>query len=98
MKLVWSARALADRRAIYTYIEADDLRAAITVDERIEVAARRLADFPDSGRHGRIEDTRELVIARTPYIAPYRVTGDIVRILRVIHGARIWPDALLDRD
>jgi toxin ParE1/3/4 len=48
--------------------------------------------FPESGRPGRIEETRELVILRTPYIAAYRITGDTVRILRVLHGAQQWPE------
>lgn len=96
MRLVWSQRALADRRAIYAHIESDDPHAAIAVDQRIAAAIRRLVDFPDSGRPGRVEDTRELVITRTPYIAPYRVMNDIVRILRVIHGARVWPEEMLD--
>lgn len=94
MRLVWTQRALEDRRAIFDYIEADDLRAAVAVDERIATAVQRLVDFPQSGRPGRVEGTRELVVSRTPYIAPYLVDGDVVRILRVIHGARIWPDAL----
>lgn len=94
MKLVWRQRALEDRRAIFDYIETEDPRAAVKVDSRIAAATRRLIDFPNSGRPGRVEDTRELVIARTPYIAPYRIKGDVVRILRVIHGARIWPDEL----
>jgi plasmid stabilization system protein ParE len=46
------------------------------------------------GRPGRVIDTRELVIDRTPYIAAYRITGDKVRILRVLHGARQWPDEM----
>jgi plasmid stabilization system protein ParE len=44
------------------------------------------------GRPGRIEGTRELVISRTPYIAAYRIAGDNVRVLRVLHGAQQWPD------
>ena len=93
MKLVWSRRALEDRRAIFDYIEADNPRAAVLVDDRIRDATRRLIEFPESGRPGRVEGTRELVIARTPYIAPYETGDGVVRILRVIHGARIWPDA-----
>ena len=69
MKLVWSEHARADRREIYAYIEADSPRAAVTVDERIAAAAQRLVDFPQSGRPGRVEGTRELVINRTPYVA-----------------------------
>ena len=94
MKLVWAQRALEDRRAIFDYIETDGPDTAMMIDDRIAAATLRLLDFPHSGRPGRVGDTRELVIARTPYVAPYRVEGDVVRILRVIHGARIWPDEL----
>lgn len=66
------------------------------MDERIAEAARRLIDFPQSGRPGRVDGTRELVIARTSYVAPYLVDGNVVRILRVIHGARIWPVEIPD--
>ncbi|WP_336970808.1 type II toxin-antitoxin system RelE/ParE family toxin [Sphingobium aromaticiconvertens] len=94
MKLVWSQRAAADRLDIFIWIAEDDPQAAATVDDRIEAAAGRLIDFPESGRIGRVEGTRELVIARTPYVAPYQIVGNTVRILRVIHGARMWPHDL----
>ena len=74
MKLFWSAFALADRDGIFTHIEADNPRAAIAVGERIAAAARRLVDFPQSGRPGRVAGTRELVVTGTPYIAAYAVT------------------------
>jgi toxin ParE1/3/4 len=93
MRLVWSQHATDDRLAIFMWVARDDPQAAADVDERIEEAARRLIDFPNSGRPGRIEGTRELVIARTPYVAPYQLVGDTVRILRVIHGARMWPSS-----
>ena len=73
MKLVWSPYALADRREIFSYIETDDPRAAITVDERIQKAVRRLVDFPESGRIGRVHGTRELVVPRTGYVAPIKL-------------------------
>ena len=94
MKLVWSAFALADRDGIFTHIEADNPRAASAVDERIATAARRLVDFPESGRPGRVAGTRELVITGTPYVAAYAVTAETIRILRVLHGAQRWPDEL----
>ena len=94
MKLVWSAFALADRDGIFTHIEADNPRAAITVDERIAAAARRLVDFPESGRPGRVAGTRELVITGTPYIAAYAVTAEAIRIFRVLHGTQRWPNEL----
>ncbi|MBO1027460.1 MULTISPECIES: type II toxin-antitoxin system RelE/ParE family toxin [Brucella] len=94
MKLTWSAFALSDRDAIFTFIEAENPSSAIMVDERIVAAARRLVDFPASGRVGRIAGTRELVINGTPYVAAYAVTQSAVRILRVLHGAREWPDMI----
>lgn len=94
MKLTWSAFALSDRDAIFTFIEAENPSSAILVDERIVAAAHRLIDFPESGRVGRIAGTRELVINGTPYVVAYAVTQSAVRILRVLHGAREWPDII----
>ncbi|MFS8050952.1 type II toxin-antitoxin system RelE/ParE family toxin, partial [Rhizobium sp. BR 314] len=61
---------------------------------RIVAAARRLMDFPASGRVGRIAGTRELVINGTPYVAAYAETQSAVRILRILHGAQEWPDTI----
>jgi len=96
MRLEWSAFALADRDAIFDYIEADSPRAAIAVDGRIRERVGNLAKFPESGRIGRIDGTRELVVRRTPYIAAYRIAGDTVRILRILHGAQRWPEEMLE--
>ncbi len=96
MRLIWAQYALEDRRAIYDHIEADDARAAALVDSRIAEAVIRLIRFPQSGRPGRVEGTRELVVGRTPCIIAYRITGETVQILRVLHGAQLWPEDLLD--
>lgn len=96
MRLEWSLFALADREAIFDYIEADSPRAAIVVDDRIQQHVEQLRQFPESGRPGRIEGTRELVIDRTPYIAAYQIIETKVRILRVLHGARLWPEDMLE--
>jgi addiction module RelE/StbE family toxin len=97
MQLEWSVFALADREAIFDYIEADSPHAAVRVDDRIEAHVEGLAQFPEMGRAGRIDGTRELVISGTPYIAAYRIIGDTVRILRVLHGAQQWPDEMPDK-
>ena len=64
--------------------------AALAMDELFEEKASRLIDHPNLGRKGRIEDTRELVVHHH-YILIYDVTGDRVRVLRVLHTARQWP-------
>ena len=45
MKLVWSRFAWSDRDDIFSYTEAESLRAAVHVNEQIADAARRLLDF-----------------------------------------------------
>lgn len=92
MRLGWSAYALGDRTAIFDYIESDSPQAAIEVDDRIREQVEMLARFPQSGRPGRIEGTRELAISRTPYIVAYRIKENAIHILRVLHGSRRWPD------
>src|SRR5271155_398148 len=92
VRLEWTAFAQADRDGIFDYLEADSVEAAVTVDQRIRDEVKRLRQFPEMGRPGRVERTRELVIDRTPYIAAYRIVGDAVRILRILHGSRHWPD------
>ena len=91
MKLKWSPYAQSDRIKIYDYIEADSPRSAILVDERIQNAISGLIKFPEIGRPGRVAGTRELVVQRTPYIVAYQIQADTIRILRILHGAQIWP-------
>ena len=76
MKLEWSRFALEDRVAIFDYIEEDNPRAAVAVDERIQNSLEMLVKFPEMGRNGRIEGARELVISSNPYLAAYRMIGD----------------------
>jgi len=96
VRLEWSVFALEDRDRIFDYVEEDSPRAAVVVDDRIGTQVRQLLQFPETGRLGRVEGTRELVISRTPYIAAYRIIDDTVRVLRVLHGAQQWPDEMLD--
>ena len=74
-----------------TYIAADDPAAARLVVARVLEAVAQLADQPALGRPGRVPSTRELVVARTRYIVPYRVKRDAVEILRVFHTSRRLP-------
>jgi len=94
VKLEWSRLALEDRDRIFDYIEQDNPFAAIAVDERISAQVGLLLTFPECGRPGRVDGTRELVVAHTPYIVAYQIAGETVRILRVLHGAQLWPETI----
>lgn len=91
MRLVWLDKALDDLDAIRAYIARDDPAAATRTAERIFARVNRLPAQPNSGRPGRVRGTRELVVAGTPYIVPYRVRPGQIDVLRVLHGARRWP-------
>ena len=92
MRIEWSPLALRDRQSIFEYIKADNPLAAVRMDDRIQSRIERLPDFPLLGRVGRVEGTRELVIAGTPYVAAYKVEPERILVLRLLHGARMWPD------
>ena len=94
MRLVWTAPALADLTALRAYIARDKPPAADLQVQRILAAVSALQQFSQSGRRGRRDGTRELVVNRTPYIVPYRIRGDAIEILRVLHGRQRWPEIL----
>jgi len=83
--------ALANLDAEAEHIAEDNPVAAGRVVQRISRAADLLEKNPALGRPGRVAGTRELIVAETPYIVPYRVRGEVVEILRVFHAARKWP-------
>jgi toxin ParE1/3/4 len=90
----WTALARTDLLAIFDYVVARNPRAAGRLLDEIEDDVRGLAAFPRIGRPGRRPNTRELVIGGTPYIVAYRLKGREIQVLRVLHGARQWPEKL----
>jgi len=92
MILIWSPTARAHLRLAEAFIAEDNPQAATSTAEKILEAVERLRDFPASGRPGKLPHTRELVVPGTPFFLPYRVKGEAVEILGVIHGARKWPE------
>jgi plasmid stabilization system protein ParE len=55
-------------------------------------AVAMLAEQPGLGRPGRVPGTRELIVAKTRYLVPYRVRGGTVEVLRVFHTSRRLPN------
>jgi addiction module RelE/StbE family toxin len=90
-EIIWTRRALRRLDEIGAYIAHENPVAAAKVVGRITAATERLADYPQSGRPGRLNNTREIVLADFPDIVPYRVIGDRVHIITVLHAAQKWP-------
>ena len=92
LTLHWTPAATSHLRSTHEYVAQDSARAAQALIDRIfSVTERR--DFPRMGGEGRVEDTRELVIAGTPFVVVYRLCRNRVDVLAVFHAARKWPEA-----
>ncbi len=89
MQVRWLRKALRNLEQAYAYIAKDDPEAAIRTILKIQVAVDQLGQFPLMGRVGRVEGTRELVIANTPYFVIYGLKDNTVEILRVLHQMRV---------
>jgi toxin ParE1/3/4 len=92
MRIVWTAPAYRDLNHVFEYVGRDNLAAAGKLIENIFAAAENLVNFPNLGRIGLVPNTRELVVTDSPYYIPYRIKGNEIQILSVIHGARRWPE------
>ena len=92
MQVKWLRTALQNLDDEATYIAQDDASAARVVVERVLAAVAMLADQPALGRPGRVPETRELIVAKTRYLVPYRVRGGTVEVLRVFHTSRRLPN------
>lgn len=92
-QVVWTETALADLDALAAYIARDSSTYAARVVERIIAAIGRAADFPMSGRvvpEYEREALRETVV--WPYRIVYLAEPDLIRIVTIVHGARLLKD------
>jgi toxin ParE1/3/4 len=87
--VTFSQRAADDIEEVRAFISADNPGAASKVAADLVRAAQRLGNMPGLGRPGRVDGTRELIVP--PYVVVYTVIGNVVWILRVLHGAQKWP-------
>lgn len=95
MRLCVSPRAADDLDAIVDYLTENSPAAAARVLQRIEAQARQLLEQPDAGR-ARPElgaGLRHRPVGA--YLILYRVVGDDVEIIRVVHGRRDLGDLSL---
>jgi toxin ParE1/3/4 len=92
----WSVAALEDLESVLVHIAADNPTAAFAVIDKLETIGTQLGEMA-TGRKGRVSGTYEKPVVGLPYILAYAIetrpdgTERIV-ILRIIYGARDWPD------
>jgi toxin ParE1/3/4 len=91
MQLRWTTAAADDLAAIAEYLFEKSPESAAQLIRKIYEAPLVLKNYPNLGRSGKKEGTRELVIAPLPYVVVYQIRGDNLFIARILHGAQDWP-------
>lgn len=91
MIIVWAKPARTSFLAHMDYLLDRSPSGAANVSAAVMAQIKLLEQSPYMGRPGRVENTRELVISKYPYIVCYRVVVDIIEILYVHHSRQDWP-------
>ncbi|MGE5608385.1 MAG: type II toxin-antitoxin system RelE/ParE family toxin [Bacillota bacterium] len=87
-RVIRSPRASLDLSEITDFIARDNVDAALRFLDEIDNILKKLADFPGLGRS---RDELGPGLRSFPagnYVLFYRVTADVVDLVRVLHGAR----------
>jgi toxin ParE1/3/4 len=90
MNIRWTPEAFANLENLFFHIAEDSPAAALKTVNAIYARIEELIVFPNRGRKGREEGTRELVLSPLSYVATYRVKDSVVEILHIYHGAQDW--------
>jgi toxin ParE1/3/4 len=97
VRVRYTQPASGDLDDLLAHVAADNPRAASSIERAIAAVVERLKNFPNLGRIGRAENTREAVIPGLPYILVYTVRADALTILAILHGARDVAGAIESR-
>ena len=94
MRIVWLDQADHDMFNAVEWLKERNPTAAKRVTQLIYLQLKQLQQYPQLGRVGQIEGTRELVIHQTRYIAAYRIdfSKNLIEILALMHESMQWPE------
>jgi len=90
VKIEWSSIAENDLNEIIDYIAQDSLEYALSFNEQVNEKIENLTQFPKMGRKvPELDDPniRELILSN--YRLIYRILGEKIQIVRLLHGSRI---------
>lgn len=91
----FSSGAVRDLNDIFDWIAKDSPAVALRILGRLRQNIEILADFPQLGKVGRIENTYELSVTGLPYIVVYRLgvggKSDNILIDAILHTSRNYP-------
>ncbi|QDX25489.1 type II toxin-antitoxin system RelE/ParE family toxin [Sphingomonas suaedae] len=88
--LRWEADALLQFELLIQFVRDRDERAAEALARRIGDGAERIRHFPESGRPGRVDGTRELIV-HPNYLVVYQIVPESIDIIRLLHSRQRYP-------
>ena len=88
LQIRWAPLAQDDLGRLDDHYVETDPTLAVMIVRRILTAADFLCDMPLAGQATGQKDRRKWRVSDTPYNLFYRVAGEELRILRVLHVAR----------
>jgi len=91
MRIRWTPAAASDLQQINDYLRSHHPQYRDATVRKLYAAAQSLKNWPNRGRIGAEEDTRELLFPPLPYVLVYRVKEETVEVLRIFHGAQERP-------
>lgn len=91
MQLRWTTAAADDLEGIAEYLFEKSPGTAPQLIRKIYEAPSTLKNYPNLGRPGKKEGTRELVLAPLPYVIVYQLRDEAAYVLRILHAAQDWP-------
>lgn len=86
----WQDSARRQFNDLLDYIDDQNPEAAERLRANFEERIDKLGEWPGIGRPGRVNGTREFVL-QPNYVAVYRVAGDDVIIVRILHARQQYP-------
>ena len=90
-RIIWAPQAIEDVEAIRAYVARDSAHYADLVVERIVAAVARLESHPLSGRVvPEVGDESLREVMQGSYRIVYRLQRDVVEIVTVFHGTRLF--------
>lgn len=87
MVIIWSERAKRDFDSLVAYTRKHSPRGAERMVTRI---LKRIDDLASMPHQGSLlpKNLRRLEITKTPYLLIFRVRGDAIHLLTILHGRR----------
>ncbi len=90
VRVEWRPKAEEDLLELVAYIAQDNPDAAQALVDEVREKADQSIRHPMLYKAGRVSGTREIVV-RPNYVEVYRIAGDMLNVLRVLHARQQWP-------